>query len=258
MPGDLRLQICGSLTIQHAGSTIRESRLPGRQGRRVWAYLVLNRGRALPRDELATAIWGDEAPGAWDDDLNALISRLRAALRPAATAGVAIRGEPGRYTLEVPADAFVDFERCWRALLRAEVSLREGDIPNALMEALIARSAASRGFLVGESGSWIEAQRRALADTELQAIELAAEAELRTGKAMAAHRLGRELVGLDPLRESGYRLLMRALAASGNRALAVRIMEECRAALREQVGATPSAETERVFRESAGLVREHH
>lgn len=258
MSSGLRLQICGLLAIEHAGRALGESRFPGRQGRRLWAYLVLNRGRALPRDELAEAIWGEDMPDAWDDDLNALVSRLRAALRPFAAAGIAIRGEPGRYTLDVPADAFVDFERGWRALLRAETSLRDGDIASTLMEALIARSVASRGFLVGETGPWVEAQRRALADTELQALELAAEAELRAGKAMAAHRLGRELVGLDPLRESAYRLLMRALAASGNRALAVRIMEECRAALRTQVGAAPSAETERVFREAVGLAREHH
>lgn len=258
MAESVRLQICGPLTIEHAGGTIRESRLPGRQGRRLWAYFVLNRRRAISRDELATAIWGEDAPDAWDDDINALISRLRAALRAVAAAGIAIRGEPGRYTLEVPSDAFVDFERCWRALLRAEVSLREGELSNALMEALIARATASRGFLVGESGPWIEAQRRALADIEVQAIELSAAAELRAGNPMAAHRLGRELVGLEPLRESGYRLLMRALAAAGNRAQAIRIMEECRDVLREQVGAAPSAETERVYRETVGLGAEHH
>lgn len=258
MPETLRLQVCGPLAIEHAGGLIRESRLPGRQGRRLWAYLVLNRRRAIPRDELAAAIWGDEAPEGWDDDLNALVSRLRAALRPVAAEQVAIRGEPGRYTLEVPSETYVDFERCWRALLRAEVWLREGDLPNALMESLIARATAQRGFLVGESGPWIEAQRRALSDIEAQAMELSAEAELRNGNPMAAHRLGRELVGLDPLRESGYRLLMRALAASGNRAQAIRIMEECRAVLREQVGAAPSPETERVFRESVGVTAGHH
>lgn len=258
MTEGLRLQICGRLAIEHRGGTLGESRFPGRQGRRLWAYLVLNRRRALPRDELAEAIWGDETPDAWPDDLNVLVSRLRSALRGVAAADVAIRGEPGRYTLDVPAESFVDFERCWRALLRGEAALRQGDVATTLMEALVARSIASRGFLVGEVGDWIEGQRRVLADTEVQAIEIAAEAELRGGKAMAAHRLGRELVGVDPLRESGYRLLMRALAASGNRALAIRIMDECRAVLREQVGVGPSAETERVFREAVGLAPEHH
>jgi len=54
------------------------------------------------------------------------------------------------------------------------------------------------------------------------------------------------LVALEPLRESGYRLLIRALAASGNRAQAARVMAECRTALRA-VSLTPSTETLRVF-----------
>lgn len=249
-PG-LRLQICGQLAIEYPSGVVSERKLPGRQGRRLWAYLVVNRRRAIPRDELATALWGDDIPDAWDVSLNTLASRLRAALRPVAAAvpGVAIRGEVGKYTLEMPAEAFIDFERCWRALLRAEVALRQTDVPTALMESLIARGIASRGFLPGEDGQWIEAQRRVLAETLLQATELAGEAELVGGSPNEAHRMGRELVGLDPLRESGYRLLMRALAANGNRAQAVRIMEECRRALREQAAGSPSPETERVFRE---------
>lgn len=246
----LRLQLCGPLAIEHGAGVIREARLPGRQGRRLWAYLVLNRGRAAGRDELATAIWGDEIPDAWDTSLNALVSRLRAVLRPAA--GLRIRGEVGRYVLEVPSDAFVDLERGWRALLRAEFALRQQDYATAGAEALIARGIAGRGFLPGEDGPWIEAQRRALADTLLQATEIAGEVELALGRPADAHRLGRELVGLDPLHESGYRLLMRALAASGNRAQAVRIMEECRQALREQADMTPSAETERLFKQIVG------
>lgn len=248
----LRLQVCGPLAIEHADGVVEEGDLPGRQGRRLWAYLVLNRGRRVPRDELATAIWGDEIPDAWDTSLNALVSRLRSVLRPLAAAGLAIRGEVGRYVLEVPAEAFVDLERGWRALLRAEGALRQKDFSTAGAEALIARAMAGRGFLPGEDGPWIEAQRRALADTLLQATEIAGEVELGLGHPADAHRLGRELVGLDLLRESGYRLLMRALAASGNRAQAVRIMEECRRALREQADMTPSAETERLFRQIVG------
>lgn len=248
----LRLQICGPLAIEWMGTLVGEGRLPGRQGRRLWAYLVLNRGRWVPRDELATALWGEEIPDAWDTSLNALVSRLRAVLRAVAASGLVIRGEVGRYALEVPSEAFVDLERGWRALLRAEFALRQRDYATAGGEALIARGIAGRGFLPGEDGPWIEAQRRALADTLLQATELAGEVELALGNAAEAHRLGRELVGLDPLRESGYRLLMRAIAGSGNRAQAVRIMEECRQALREQADTTPSVETERVFRQIVG------
>ena len=66
--------------------------------------------------------------------------------------------------------------------------------------------------------------------------------------ALEAERIARRLIAADALRESGYRHLMRALAAGGNAAQAARVMDECRAAL-ATVSAKPSAETQRVFRE---------
>ncbi len=253
MAVDLRLQLCGALVVEYTGGVLAEAKLPGRQGRRLWAYLVLSRGRQIARDELASVIWGEDIPDAWGDSLNALVSRLRAALRPVTSAhGLAVRGEVGWYALQLPDDTFIDIERGWRALLRAEAALRQREFAAAFAESLITRSIAGRGFLPGEEGVWIEAHRRALADNLVQATELSAEASLGLGNPGEAHRIARELVALDPLRESGYRLLMRALAVTGNAAQAVRVMDECRLALRQQAGVAPSAETERIFQEIVG------
>ncbi len=244
------------MAIEHPRGAIRESELPARQGRRLWAYLGLNRGRRIARDELAEAIWGDGIPDAWDVGLNAVVSRLRTVLRPVAAYGVVVHGEVGRYSLPLPAATHVDLERCWKALLRAEAALRERLPEEALAESLAARAIAERGFLPGEEGVWIAAQRRVLAETRVRATELAGEAELRRGRPIDAQRIARQVVTLDPLRESGYRLLMRALAAAGRAGLAD--SRRMPAVLREQVGAAPSEETERVFREAAGIVRAHH
>ena len=58
----------------------------------------------------------------------------------------------------------------------------------------------------------------------------------------AAVRAGRDLVGYAPLRESGYRLLIEALDASGNRAEALLAYEALRLRLREDLGISPGAE----------------
>lgn len=39
-----------------------EGALPGRQGRLLFAYLVVNRHRSIDRDELAEALWRDPDP----------------------------------------------------------------------------------------------------------------------------------------------------------------------------------------------------
>src|ERR1039458_1247450 len=55
-------------------------------------------------------------------------------------------------------------------------------------------------------------------------------------------RVARELVALAPYRERGHALLMEILTARGNSAEALRIYEELRQRLRDELGATPAPE----------------
>ena len=229
------------------GGIVDESGLPGRLGRRLWVYLVLNRRRPVGRAELYEAMWGEDSPDAADASLNAVASRVRSAIVHVAPE-VELRAAAGTYHLGLPADVFVDRERAWSAIHHVQALLRQGEIGAAWSEAVIANEIAARGLLPGEEGVWITAERRVLRDIELQALEVVGEAEIDRHRADEAERVGRKLIAADPLRESGYRLLMRALAAGGNSAQAVHVMDECRAAL-AVAEATPSPETERVYRE---------
>ncbi len=244
----MRINICGALSIESGATVIDEPDFPGRQGRRLWAYIVLNRRRPLGRDELSVALWGDEIPDAWDASLNAVVSRLRSALDPLPE--VELRGMIGRYELRLPSDAVIDRERAWEAIHHAQAIRRRGDLRGAWTEAVIAHEIAARDFLAGESGAWIEAERRQLRGVALQALEAVVEADLEQRRPGEAERAARTLIGLDPLRESGYRLLMRALADGSNGGGVAAVLEECRAAL-ASVGTEPSEETRRVAREAA-------
>ena len=65
----------------------------------------------------------------------------------------------------------------------------------------------------------------------------------------AAERTGRELIALSPYRENGYRWLMEALDRTGNTAEALRIYEQLRTLLRDELGIAPSGETVRLHDE---------
>ena len=244
----MRIGICGELTLEDGGTIVRETALPGRLGRRLWAYLVLNRRRPVGREELYTALWTDDAPEAADASLNALVSRARAAVS-AVGDGIEIRASAGHYTLALPADVLVDRERAWAAVNHVRAIRRTGAVRDAWSEAVIANEISARGFLPGEAGTWIESERRVLRDIEMQALEAICEAELAQQRPEEAERVARRLIAADPLRESGYRGLMRAHAAGGNPAQATRVMEECRAAL-AAVGMQPSPDTERALRDA--------
>src|SRR5262249_47824015 len=69
------------------------------------------------------------------------------------------------------------------------------------------------------------------------------------GDAAAAVKWSEQVVALEPFREAGYRRLMEAHAAAGNRAEALQVYERCRRLLAEELGAYPSPETDSIYRE---------
>ena len=86
-----RIQLCGRFVADIDGSRIEDA-LPGRIGRILFAYLVLNRGRPLPRDTLLMAGWGEDAPAEARNALNVLLSKLRRGLECFAAASLGLGG----------------------------------------------------------------------------------------------------------------------------------------------------------------------
>lgn len=237
-----RIQLCGQTVIERDGERL-DGRLPGRQGRLLFAYLVLNRHRLTSRDELVEAIWPDRLPAAADNGLNALVSKLRRLLGPDAIEGRAtLRLVLGR-------DDWVDLEAAVEAIHRAESQIALGEWRLAWGPSLVALFIAGRDFLPGEDSPWVGEQRRQLAEIQYRALEAYAEAALGTGgtELPAAVRAGRHLLRLVPLRETGYQVLMKALAAQGNVAEALSVYTELCEVLRDQLGVSPSASSQAVY-----------
>jgi peptide/nickel transport system substrate-binding protein len=107
---------------------------------------------------------------------------------------------------------------------------------------------ARRPFLPGEDGTWIEQKRRDLADIRERALGVLTDACLRSGAARESAKWAEELIALSPFREAGYRRLMEAHVAAGNRAEALQVYEQCRRLLADELGAYPSPETESIYR----------
>jgi DNA-binding SARP family transcriptional activator len=233
----VRIQICGPLAIEREGERL-DALLPGRQGRLLFTYLVVNRHRNLPRDELAEALWREPDPAAVDTRLNPLLSKLR---RVFGTEAV-----EGRSTLRLCLpEAWVDLEAATEAIHRAESSVAQQDWARAWGPALTALFVAERGFLPGEDAPWVDEIRHQLTELRLRALECYAAAALGLGgtELAAAVRAGRQLTRLAPLRESGYRYLMRALAAQDNLAEALGVYGQLCECLRDQLGVSPSPAT---------------
>ena len=146
--------------------------------------------------------------------------------------------------LDLP-QAWVDLEAALEAIHRAESAVAQGDWTRAWGPVLLALFTAERGFLPGEDAPWIEEIRRQVTEIRLRALECYAATELGLGgtELAGAERAGRQLVRLAPLRESGYRHLMQALAAQDNLAEALTVYSQLCECLRDQLGVAPSPAT---------------
>ncbi|MBV9194979.1 MAG: winged helix-turn-helix domain-containing protein [Solirubrobacterales bacterium] len=239
-----QIQLCGQFAVELHGRRL-EQRLPSRQGRLLFAYLALHRARAIPRDELIDALWSQAAPANAADALTVLLSKLRGALGADAIIGRA------SLKLALPADAKIDVEEALAAVHRAESAAALGDWGRAWSAALCAQFIAQRPLLSEHDLPWLEDWRRRLDDVLQRSLEAYGDACLGIGgcELAGAERTGRRLIALNPLRESGYRLVMQSLAQRGNLAEALRVYEQARAVLREELGIAPGPATRELHAE---------
>ncbi|HYE90927.1 MAG TPA: BTAD domain-containing putative transcriptional regulator [Terriglobales bacterium] len=227
------------------GQLVDEKRLPGRQGPLALVYLALERGRPVPIDALADAIWAEKLPRAWETALSALVSKLRSSL---GVFGVGVTTVSGRYELTLPPETWVDVEAARIALDEAEGRVAHGRAKDAWGPANVAASIASRPLLGGSESPWIERARASLHDVRVRALACLTAAALANSEWPLAAQFARTQVELEPFRETGWQQLMRAHAGGGNRAEALRAYTECKALLDKELGVAPSKETDAIVK----------
>jgi YVTN family beta-propeller protein len=245
----LKVFLAGRVAVEANGHVLDEARFPGRQGRLLFAYLVAEQGRPVPRDELAEAVWGEAPPATWDKALSVIASKLRSLLAERGLDGSVLTAAFGCYRLDLPEGTWVDVIVAANAAQEAEAALAAGDLETAKDRAALAASLVRLPFLPGYDGTWVEAKRRELAEVRARALSVLADACLLSGNAAEAAKWAEQTVALEPFRETGYRRLMEAHVAAGNRAEALRVYERCRRLLADELGTYPSPETESIYRE---------
>ncbi|MDQ2623412.1 MAG: AAA family ATPase [Actinomycetota bacterium] len=233
-----RITLCGRLSVVWDEEEL-EDRIPGRQGRLLFAFLTLNRSRPVRRDELVEALWADEGlPRGGETLLAPPLSRLRKALGPGRIEG---RSE---ISLVPGEDPWIDWEVAQASLDEAQDFLAGGNAAAAFDRSLDAGRIFSGGLLPGLEARWIDDHRVLLEEFRLKSLELVARAgsHLGSSEQSKAERAARQAVEASPFRESARAALIEVMEAQGNVAEALRAYEELRVLLRDELGTFPAPE----------------
>jgi DNA-binding SARP family transcriptional activator len=188
------------------------------KGRKVWgllAYLILTE-RQPARSWLASVLFSDA-----EDPLGALRWSL-AELRRLLGKGVTLGGDP--IVLALPPGTFIDV-----------IAAGQVDPGGELIEGMDFGS--SPGF-----EAWLTAERRRLATESIAAARQNVMTMLAVGDLTGATRLATRLVEVDQLDEGSHALLIRCLAASGERVAATGQFEAARELLLRELGVEPGPE----------------
>ena len=239
----VRIEICGALAIERDGQRLDAPGCPAARGGWLFTYLVVNRqATTSPATSWPRPCGANPTPPRSMPGSTRCCPSWPGRRRP--------RSRHGRSTIRLCLpDAWVDLEAAAEAIHRAESSVAEQDWARAWGPALTALFVAERDFLPGEDAPWIDQIRHQLTELRLRALECYAAAGLGLGgtELASAVRAGRQLTRLAPLRESGYRYLMQALAAQDNLAEALGVYGQLSECLRDQLGVSPSRATRQLY-----------
>lgn len=247
MARTLRIYLTGEICVSLGTRLVRADRLPGRQGRVVFAYLVGERRRAVARDELAEALWPEGPPAAAGMALSAIVSKLRAELSEVGIGRDCLRATSGGYQLALPAGSWIDTEAALESVHLAEAAMQIRDPRRAYGWAVAGCAILRRTFLPAEDGVWIDGRRTELRKARLRALDCLAQIHAANGEHSLALRAAEEAVDLEPFRETGYQRLMLVHEAAGNRAEALRVYARLEALLAKELRITPGRKTRLVY-----------
>lgn len=238
----LYIQALGSLHVSYNDQTIPHFNTPKLQS--VLAYLLLQCQTPQTRYHTAAILWPTSTDSQARTNLRKYIHQLRYAI-PNADGFLCINGN----TIQWQQDASLIFDVAeFEQTIEMAKQARQNNDTQGMQVSLATAVGHYRGDLFPDCyDDWIQQPRQRLSQTYTQALsELALLLERERDYETAIHYLQR-LLHHDPLREAGYRQLMRLYALNGDRGKALQAFEQCRQILEQELGVPPSHATQTVY-----------
>jgi DNA-binding SARP family transcriptional activator/tetratricopeptide (TPR) repeat protein len=233
--GPLRVHVIGTFRVEG----FAEHDLGSRKARTALRLLAIAAGVPVSTDRIAAALWtGAEQPRDPAAQIAVIMSRLRRVLGPSRIA----HSDAG-YVLEVD---WLDLTAAAELLTEAGRRLAARNPAAALAAALSARGLLA--VTLPDDEVWLEHERLAVSRLAARAGHIVARAALLAGDLATGVDAAERLMDVDPYDEEALRLAMAGLSAQGRTSSALALHERIRSRLADDLGVSPSRETDAVHR----------
>ena len=211
----VRLSLLGGFRLEVGSSpvTVRDG------GQRVIAYIALQ-DRPVHRERLASSLWLDKPDARAAANLRSALWRLR----QQGADIIHVDGSSLRLSDCVNVDVREATARAWRVI--------EGRVNAADLDQLVQPC----DLLTDWYDEWVIIERERLHQLHLHALEGLCRSLLDAGRAARAIDAALALMRVDPLRESGHRLLIEAHVQEGNWVEVIRSSRRYVDTMLEQLG----------------------
>ena len=227
----LTLNLFGSMDVRVHGDSL--PRLHSRKSLWLLALLALRKGKPVERDWLAGTLWPDSSQSQAQAYLRQSLTELRRALSTEAT------------RLQTPTRQTVSLDLTGAAVdvLVFDAGIRQAE-PHALRDPI----AVYKGPLLEAcSEDWAHIERTNREQSYLSALQTLSTAALAERDVEVAIQYSRRAVQVDPLLEGAQRILIQALAGSGDFYAATQVYRELQVHLHRELNTEPDPQTTALY-----------
>jgi DNA-binding SARP family transcriptional activator/CheY-like chemotaxis protein len=228
-PPRFRLALLGTFALTGPDGPVD---LPSKKLGGLLAYLALTEPAPQPRDKLVALFWGSHFEVQARQNLRKALFRLRQALGPDAlvSVGEAISLAPGL----IGCDA-----------ARLQALIREGSRASLAEAAGLYNGRLLSDVNVTEDAwnEWLQPERQRVETLAVDAMVALGEQELHAGNYEQALEAAARAVAVNALREDAHRVILKALAATGRKAEALKRYEDVVALLKRELNTEPDPAT---------------
>jgi LuxR family maltose regulon positive regulatory protein len=247
----LRIQTLGGFRVWRGESPLEEQAWEGKQPRLLLKALIARGPLEMPKDVVIEDLWPDAAPEVAEQNFKVNLHRLRKSLEPVVdkafgSAYVHLKANLVSLDQELCQVDVNEFLRLYKIATRNEA---QGHIKEALGFYNQALELYGGDFLPEELYlSWAEAKREELRTIYLELLHRLARLQENRGSLNKAIDCYKKLLQADPFSDEPYQKLMLLYAQKGMRSAALKVYEDCRQALRQELHTEPDEATTAIYR----------